>query len=236
MLERIDHGIWHAEDDLFMPGKIHFRVRMTVIQLEGNRLMLISPISMKPALAEAIEKLGKVTWIVAPNAFHHLFIRESLERWPEAELWGPSALHKKRKRLSFTGTLNGNVPQAWEKDLELQWIQGAPRMDEVVFFHKPSQTLIVTDLVFHINRYKTKRTAIMLRMAGVHKRFAQSRLWRFLLVKNRSKVAQSVASIFRWDFQRVVMAHGDILEENVRAQMAQALEWMLNKEKLPIAS
>lgn len=232
MLTQITEQLWYAEDDLFMPGRIHFRCRMTIIRLADDRLLLYSPIKIDDGLAQEIEKLGQVTWLVGPNGFHHLFLRDGLARWPDAELWGAPSLARKRKRLLFTGLLNGELPQAWQQDLETQLIQGMPAVTEVVFFHKPSKTLIVTDLVFNIQDFKNKRTSLLLRLAGAHKKVAQSRLWRFG-VKNREAGGASLATIFGWDFQRVVMAHGIIIEDDARNRLKKALSWMLKDQTLP---
>lgn len=226
MLRQVSENIWCAEDELFMPGKIHFTCRMTLVRLADKRLLLISPIRMSDDLAREIDALGQVTWLVAPNAFHHLFLRDSLKRWPEAEMWAAPALPKKRKNLSFTGTLDGELPQAWQAEIDTQLIAGAPKMTEVVFFHKPSKTLIVTDLIFNIQKYKNRRTGLVLRLVGAHKKVAQSRAWR-LIVKDRRSAGKSAAAVFRWDFERVIMAHGNMIEDNAKANLKQGLTWML---------
>jgi len=232
MLSQIAENLWCAEYDLLMPGKFHFRCRMTVIRMPNSELMLLSPIPIDDDMANEINGLGKVTWLVAPNNFHHLFLRAASERWPEAEIWGPPGLSEKRKRLTFTGTLGEAMPDAWAGTLEVQRVHGAPKMNEHAFYHKPSKSLIVTDLMFHIHHYKTKRTALLLHMIGTYKKLAQSRFWR-IFTKERTKAGESAAALFRWDFQRIIVGHGEILEKDVREKAENALRWMLKGQEIP---
>ena len=234
MLEQVDQGLWCAGYDLMLPGKIHFNCRMTIIQMPHGQLLLHSPVPIDDGLAKEIETLGQVAWVVAPNNYHHLNLRACAQRWPDAALWGPPGLSEKRKRLDFSGTLGQGMPEAWESTLAVQWVEGAPKMNEFAFFHKPTKTLIVTDLMFHIHHYQTRQTGLLLRVVGAHKKLAQSRFWRFF-TKERKIAGKSAAALFRWDFQRIIMAHGEILEVDARGKARDALRWMLKDQEIPPA-
>ena len=235
MLKRIDEDLWCAEYDLMLPIKFHFACRMTVIRIPGGKVMVISPIPMDDELSGAIDALGEVAWIVAPNNFHHLFLRAAAERWPNAAIWGPPGLAEKRERLTFSGTLGDAMPATWPDAVATRMVKGAPRMNEFAFFHKPTGTLIVTDLMFHIHHFKTKRTGLLLHMIGAYKKLAQSRFWR-MFTKDRDLAGQSVAALFRWDFRRIIVGHGEIVEENARERAKTALKWMLKHQELPHVS
>ena len=108
-------------------------------------------------------------------------------------------------------------------------------MNEVVFFHKPTKTLIVTDLIFNIHEVANFRTKFLFWFMGAWKKPAQSRLWR-MLTKDRQAAGASVSQLLQADFSRVVMAHGRILEENAKEQFTQAVSWMLQGHKAQLAA
>jgi hypothetical protein len=100
-------------------------------------------------------------------------------------------------------------------------------MSEHVFFHDRSGSLIVTDLMFNVQRCQSSLMSVLLRLAGAYRKTAQSRVWR-LLVKDRAAAAKSVSKVLSWDFQRVVVAHGDVVSEDARGRAVRALSWMTN--------
>lgn len=231
MLHSVCDGIWAAHDGMYMPGKLmHFHLRMTIVKLPDETLMLISPIPMDDALAAEIDALGTVAHIVAPNNFHHLYAGAAKERYPNARLYGSRGLNRKRKDLPIEETLNDQAPEAWATLMDQRVVQGSPGMNEVVFYHRPTRTLIVTDLVFNIHEYKGLLTGMILRMVGAHRRVGQSRLWRFI-TKNREDAGASVRKILEFDIQRVIMAHGEIVEREARASLSSGLYWMLGKPR-----
>lgn len=226
MLEPIAEGLWHDQFDLFVPPGLHMRGRMVVARLSNGRLWIWSPIPIDDGLAREIEALGEVGHIVAPNALHHLHFAAAAERFPSAERWIAPALAHKRPDLAGCGRLDDEPPAAWAGELEQLRVEGAPKLDEVVFFHRASKSLIVTDLVFNVLEYRGWFSGLVFRMVGAHKRLAQSRALR-MLVRDRAAAAASARRILAWDFERVVMAHGEIVDRDARARMTEALRWML---------
>lgn len=232
MLAQVAPNVWCAQDSISMPGKICFPIRMTIIRLSGSRLLLHSPIEMNDALAKAIDQLGKVTWLVGPNCFHHLYLRGAQERWPQAALWLAPSLDKKRKNLNHNGILSNKGLPEWQDELSCLVIDGLPKLNELVFFHHESRTLVVSDLLFNMHCPANKRTGLLLKMVGAYKKPGQSRLLR-LLTKDRQKAGVSAGKIFQWNFSRILMAHGEIIETNARETLASALSWMLKGQQVP---
>ncbi len=229
MLKTIVEGqLWVAEDDLFMPGGVHFPIRMTVIKLSGGGLWLHSPVPIDDALAANLKALGPVEHIVAPNALHHLYLADCAKRYPDACVYGPKALVDKRPEVAFDAFLDEDNAWLWGAEVDQRFIQGIPWMQETVFFHKPSATLVVTDLVFNIHKSpRLMSKLVLIFMAGAWKKLAQSRLVRFS-TKDKQAAGASAARIFEWDFKRLIMAHGDIVEHNARTGLKEALSWMLS--------
>lgn len=231
-LKEVAKDMWCAQGDLFMPGKIHFPVRMVVVRVDEGSLCLHSPIALDEETIGELKALGEVKWIIAPNKLHHLYVEKAKEAFPDALLYGAPGLEEKRKDIDFDHILDEDKCYPWSSVLQHKMVKGAPEMNEFVFFHELTQTLIVTDLVFHIQGCQNWRSVLLFRLVGAYRRLSQSRLWR-LFTKDRNAAGASVREILSWDFKRVVMAHGAIVEgDDLHERMSQGLSWMLRGDKI----
>ncbi|MFW6067166.1 MAG: DUF4336 domain-containing protein [Myxococcota bacterium] len=222
-LERLDDGIWVAARPL-RKTFADLGARMTVVRLEGGGLWVCSPVRLDEETRAAVEALGPVRCIVAPNRFHHLFLDPWLRAYPEAERWAAPGLPAKRSDLDFTATLDDEPPPSWRGTLDQHHVGGMPAMDEVVFFHAASRTLVVTDLLFH-KRSAQGLQKLFWRANGCYGRLAPSRVLR-LLIRERHDLRLSVDRILEWDFDRVVVAHGDVLESGGREAVRAGFAWL----------
>ncbi|HET6584301.1 MAG TPA: DUF4336 domain-containing protein, partial [Nannocystaceae bacterium] len=211
---------------------MHLPLRMTVIRI-GEALWVHSPVELSDELAREVDELGRVAWIVGPNSFHHLRLRPWRERWPQAELWAAPGLEVKRSDLAFTGVLPTAIPTQWSGHIEAVALEGAPKLGEVVFFHVPSRSLVCTDLVFNIQNPRGWAVWPILKLMGTYKRFAASSFWK-LLAKDRARLAASIERVLAWDIERIVMAHGEIVDTEAHRRLADALAWMREgRERAP---
>jgi hypothetical protein len=218
--------LWTVEHPLRFPGGVQLPARMTIVRLSDGDLLLHSPVPIDDTLAAELSALGPVAHVVAPNLFHHLFVSKALARYPQALLTAAPGLAEKRPRLPVADVLSDEPPPAWEGILDQVLIRGAPRLNEVAMLHRPSGTLIVTDLVFNVRQPKGWATSLALRMMGTHNRLRQSRAWH-LYIKDRQEARKSVEKVLSWEFDRVLPGHGEILEGNARAAMREAL-WVVH--------
>ena len=220
-LRALAPGLWVAEDEIRVAG-LPTTIRMTVLQRPEGLLVLHSPVEISDALAEALDAIGPVRELIAPNRLHHLFLLGAQGRWPDARLWGVPGLPAKRPDLVFDAVFGASTPVALADTVECQLIAGCPSVSEVAFFHPPSRTLILTDLVFNVHHSPSLVGELYLRASGAWRRCAQTPLMR-ALVADRDAVRRSYARLFDWDFERLIMAHGDIIEGQARAALRRAL-------------
>ncbi len=226
MLTKIADQIWEAQVDLEMMGSwIVFPCRMTIIRLADGALMLHSPIGIDDALARDIAALGEVRYLVAPNCFHHLYLTKVMARYPEAELYTAPGLAQKRPDLDVTAEIRPDKHLPWAEEFTWFTLAGAPKMNEVIMLHKRSKTLIVTDLIFNMYEVRGVLTPWLLRCAGVWRKPGQSRVWR-ILTADRGKAKSSLKPVFQEDFERIVMAHGEVIDQDVKAVLNRSLAWM----------
>jgi len=222
---QLDDDLWvidHAFTMLGMP----IGTRTTLIRLQDGGVFLHSPGPLDVQLAKQIDALGPVRCIVAPNKFHHLFVAENARAWQGATVHLAPGLAAKRKNLSFNEELSDAPAQAWKGQLEQVWIHGAPAMNEIVFFHAASRTLVLTDLCFNVPDSPSLLARLFLKANDAYGRFGPSRMLR-LMLRDRAAGRASLEQVLAWDFERVVLSHGDVVEQGGRARMREAFGWLL---------
>lgn len=207
------------------PLGFQFPARMTVLPLDGGRIALVSPIPIDALIAAELSALGEVAYLIAPNLLHHLYLSDALKHYPSARVVAPQGLRKKRPDLRIDLTLEGLLPEELTNAVDVRFVAGAPGLDEFVFFHRATRTLVVSDLVFNIVQPRGVIAHLALFLVGAHKRLASSRALR-VIVKDRAHCAASCAEILALPFETLVMAHGEIVREDARARLTQALAWL----------
>ncbi|HVV50287.1 MAG TPA: DUF4336 domain-containing protein [Polyangia bacterium] len=221
-------GIWSHVHRQRLPGGAVMQARMNVVRLGDGASLVHSPTPLDDALAAEIAALGPVAYVVAPNCFHHLHVAPFLARFPGAKLYAAPGLARKRPDLTSTGTLDDGAAVPWAGVLDHLTLAGVPRLNEVVFLHRGSRSLLVTDLLFNVTAPGNWMTALALRLMGTYKRLGPSRLLRWRLTKDRAALKASVERMLAWEFVRVVPGHGEVFEAPEARERARAsLGWVL---------
>lgn len=197
---------------------------MTVIRLSTGGLVLHSPVSLRDALAEEINIIGEVKYLVAPNRFHHLHIGDWAALYPEAEVWGVPGLAEKRRDVKFDRVLDDDSAIGPEAEVGHFLFLGAPALNEVVFHHPESKTLILTDLLFNYSGDLPLGLKLVTKTAGVYGAPNVSRLIRYFIVKDREKAREPARRVISLNFERIILSHGDIIETSGREALRKAFQ------------
>jgi hypothetical protein len=226
-LKPIAEGVWGHDGAVTVSPGMRMPARGTIVRLADGGLLLHSPLRIDDDVASEIDALGVVRLIVAPSCLHWTFVKSALERYPGARVLGAPGLDSKltaKAKVAFEAlpTRGGLDPAG---SLEVELVGGAPSLNEHAFFHAPSRTLLVSDLIFNVNEGESFGMGLVLRVVGAHHRVAQSRMWR-LLAKDRAAAAESASRILGWQFDRVVVAHGDVIADDAHERARVALSWM----------
>jgi hypothetical protein len=223
-LRQLAEDLWVAERPQRFYG-LPVGTRMTVIRLPGGRLLLHSPVALDAGLRAQLDGLGQVRYAVAPNRVHHLYAGDVATVYPGTRLWVGPGLERKRPDLAFEALLGDEPPAEWRDQVGQVFFRGRPYENEVVFFHRPSRTLILCDLAFNFGPRSALPTRVLmglLRSTG----FGPSKLDP-LLIRDRAAARESLERILAWDFDRVVVAHGDVLEHGGREALRSGYAWLL---------
>jgi len=216
--------LWIADQPLRFFG-VELGARMTVVRLADGRLLLHSPIAWSRELGGAIDQLGVPAVLVAPNRFHHLYVADWRRAYPGARLFAAPGLAAKRPDLASADVLGDRPDPAWSDVLDQVAVAGFPVVNEVVFFHAPSATVVATDLLFHVGQASPWLTRFFFRLAGAYGRPATTLLER-LLIRDRAAFRGSLDRVLAWPFERLIVAHGEVLERGGRAALADAYAWL----------
>lgn len=230
-LVRLSERILYVDHPQRLAMGFHLPTRMTIIQLTNGDLALISVVPLSEELRIKLADLGAVKYLIAPNLLHHLYLKAAKRAFPGARVLAPKALRTKRADLHIDFDLEDSLPPDLSYELTTIHIEGAPGIDEFVFFHPASKTLIVTDLVFNVRGPEGFVSHLMLFMVGCYKRLGQSRVWRFA-TKDIDAFDQSLLRVLELDFDQLVMAHGDVIQEDANALLRLALPKNIPRRRL----
>lgn len=226
LTEFIPGRIWLCDYPVRYAGS-RFLARMTVLRLNSGKLLLHSPCEIDSALAAELSNLGEVAHIVAPGTYHYLHVPSCQARFPEAQTYLCPGVETKRPDLQFDWILGPRPPLEWAEELDQVLIRGTRFISEVAFFDRVSRTLLLVDLIENIGD-DTPGTDWVLRFWWK----AITRMWNRpapapeyqLGWGRRDLVAAALARILEWDFDRVIISHGDLIDVDAKAVVERAWE------------
>ncbi|KAA8647131.1 hypothetical protein EYZ11_012147 [Aspergillus tanneri] len=237
-------------------GHLKFGGRGTLVKLASGSIAVFSPVSLTPEVRAAVNSLeGNVKYIAALDLEHHLHLTSWKKAYPEAEIIAPEGLWEKRQsNPEFKDTVfqhvfckedrgRHKISEEFDSEFDTEYVYGHPSR-ELVFFHKRSRTLIEADLLFNLparEQYsKSNESAtggLLTRLicpmlsttppATWQKRF----VWYVLSTADRQAFTESMRRIDRWDFNRLIPCHGDVVESGGKAVFRTVMEWFLENDK-----
>ena len=232
LTEFVPDTIWTWDYPVHYFG-IDLSARMTVLRLQNESLIVHSPGPIGPDLAQEIKNLGQPSHIIAPGSFHYLHVAEAQSRFPEAITWICPGIESKQPDLSFDWILSDRASEDWNGEIEQVLVRGTRFMSEVAFFHRSSKTLLLVDLIENIGD-ATPGTDWKLKLwwKGVF------HMWNTpkpapeyqLGWKDKKAAAKSLNRILDWDFQRIVISHGENIHENAKDVARQA--WLERRRRI----
>jgi hypothetical protein len=224
MLSAVAEDIYTLEVP-FRIGGMELGGRMTVIRLPGGGLWIHSPVRLEAATRAAVEALGPVRFLVAPNLMHHIHMKDWAAAFPEARVVALPGLRRKQPELRIDVELGDTPDAGYAEVITQQRIRGIPKLEELVFLHRPSRTLLVTDIAFHIRQSPSWFTRTYLRLSGTYGKLAPTMLLKSM-VKDRAALRASLETVLSLDFERVVVCHGEVLERGGREALRSGFAWL----------
>ena len=228
--EEFAEDLWIVERPNVRDIGLVFTTRMVVIRLSDGSLWVDSPVSVSFDTLKRVTALGPVRYLVAATPRHVWRLAEWHAQFPDAQLWAakPSPLTLKKGNLEFIGILTDTPPRAWADDFEQVPFRGNPLIEEVIFLHRKSRTVILDDLIQNHPAVTGRplRNALF-KLAGVAYPQGGVPLDIRLSFIHRDRARRSLEKLLSWDFDKVIIAHGVCVERNARAFVARAFQWLM---------
>lgn len=197
--------------------------RMTILTLRDG-VVLHSPVPIDEGLRADIERIGPVRAIVAPSNCHHLFVGDAQRAFPGVPTYAIEGVAAKRKDLSVAP-----FPEdAWQGELEHVTIGNAV-MREIVFLHRASRTVIGVDFVEHFRDETVGADRMMrfwIKLFGMWNKARPAPELR-LFTRDRAAARAAIEQILAWDFDRMMIAHGEPFERGAKDAVRDAWSFVL---------
>ena len=227
MLEQFGPSLYVADGPTVSFFGFPYPTRMAVARLSNGDVWVWSPIALTRELAEDVQSIGPVRHIVSPNKLHHLFLQEWAERWPDARLYAPPGLARKKPALHFYAELGDEPSPSWDADIDQVVFRGSFAMSEVAFFHRGSRTAIIGDLIqrfcgANISGWR----GMVMRLGGLGgERGSTPRDWRASFLR-RGPARAARQKVLNWNPERLLIAHGSCAQTGADKIIAAALNWI----------
>jgi hypothetical protein len=235
-LKPVTDDVWIVDGPLieFRPPllRMPFPTRMTAIRI-GRELFIHSPTPLTAELKVEIAAIGDPAWIIGPNRIHYWWIPEWCDAYPDAVTYlAPRIMDQAGGRLDRVShrcrPLADRSGYAWDGTIDTLPVHGN-FMSEVVFFHRPSRTLVLTDM---IENFEPQKLGMFFRvltwLAGVH--HPDGKMPRDMRLTIRARAAELRAAVelmIGWDPARIILAHGRWYERDGADELRRAFRWLL---------
>ncbi|MCL1989925.1 MAG: DUF4336 domain-containing protein [Defluviitaleaceae bacterium] len=235
-LKKVDENIWIIDGEVIkmkvLALSVPFSTRMTIIKLKNGKLWCYSPIEPTQQLLKEVNQLGEVGYLISPNKLHYAYIQKWQKEYPLALTYASPGVKKrsssKKHLIHFTHELQNHAPDEWEKEIEQLIFKGSPILEEVVFFHKGSKTLILADLIenFEGEKIKSRFWGCVHKIGRIAAPDGQTPLDYRLSFINKKEARKNYKQMLNWKPEKIIIAHGRWFEKNGVEELRRAFRWL----------
>ncbi|KAK5171964.1 uncharacterized protein LTR77_003601 [Saxophila tyrrhenica] len=259
VIRRVTPNILVCSTPFLRFGRIKVGGRGTIVKLKDDSLAVFSPTaltsSVKQQMQEQLQSTN-VKYITALDGEHHIFLESWHKQYPNAVVIGPETLPAYRDKQGYF-----KIPQdkwrlfkkgdaeSWKIDPTFdaefdREYNDAHANKELVFNHKPSRTLIEADLMFNLPATEQfSKTGLSPTSGFLSRLFTglnntqgeatwQKRLiWYGISSGDRKGYNESVSRVAKWDFDRIIPCHGDVIESGGKGIFEKVMAWHLEANK-----
>jgi hypothetical protein len=213
-LSEIDVGILTVTGDIRMP-MMSLPRRMTVVRLNGSRLIVFSAIALNEDEMTRLEAYGRPAFLIVPSDKHRLDAKPWKNRYPAMQVIAPEGARAKVEDVVPVDTV---APQFDDPNVQFVAVPGTRGHEAALVVRTPNgTTLVLNDLVGNIRSEPGSRTWL-LQLAGFAGKEAQiPRVVKMVMIKDANALR---AQLTQWaeieSLNRILVSHGLPIEENPR--------------------
>jgi hypothetical protein len=220
-MRKLADNLWVMHFPLALLRFIRIGRTVTIIRLSSGELLIHSTAPFTGNDVATIESLGRPAAILEATLMHDTFAAAAHAVFPNVPIFAPDGFseiaHVPTRSIAAT-------PETWSDEVGILPLEGMPKVQEHVVFHRSTRTLIVGDIIFNFGPDTPPLTRFMLRWAtGLKHNPGMSRMFR-MMVRDENAFRRSVQQMMRWEFDRVIPGHGRIIEGDGGEQMLHALQ------------
>lgn len=216
------------------------------VRLPSGGVACFSPVALTDEVRTTVKEMGPMKYLVAPDYEHHIYMTPWSKEYPQAKVIGVEGLDDKKKKedikfdVIFTKENRHNlkVDEEFDNEFDVEYVPGHGNK-ELVVNYKKEKTLIEADLLFNLpakEQYSKSDEnpnqgilTSMFNYSGAatgdptwHRRL----LWYGIAI-DRKSFNESVSKIAKWDFERIIPCHGDVVETNGKSVFRDVMKWHL---------
>lgn len=199
---------------------------MVVVRLPNDDLFVNSPARLTQERVEALSDLGTVRYVTPSSKLHgHSYMEAYKQAFPEVELFAAPGLDRRRTDLAFDGLLGSAPDSRWADSIDHAAFLGHWWLTEIEFFHRPSRTLVLGDICYNVGAEAPLKTRLAARLVGMYGDVAVPLDIRHTM-KNEAAGRRSIERILDWEFERVIVGHGEVAERDAKRRVREAFDWL----------
>ncbi|CAN5474397.1 DUF4336 domain-containing protein [soil metagenome] len=232
-LKPVAKDLWIVDGPVIKFGplglRMKFPTRMTIMGAGARDLLIHSPTPLSAQLRAEIAQIGIPRWIVGPNRIHYWWIPDWHAAFNEADIYlAPRIREQAGDRIRFPSrTLDAAAGYPWDDSIDTLSVTGR-YMTEVVFFHRASKTLVLTDLIENFEPAKLGSRAMrwLVKLGGADG--GMPRDLRMTFAGRRQHLQAAIRRMIAWNPERIIVAHGQWYERNGADELRRVFRWLLD--------
>ena len=219
-MRQIAENVWLVQYPLTLLG-LRIGRNVSVIRLASGKLIIHSTGPFTAVDVAKIQALGEPAWLLDVTRFHDSCAGEGRAAFPDVAYLVPATFPKQER---LRATVITEAPAEWAGEVELRKIDGMPKVQEFAVYHRTSRTLIVGDLLFNFPEDATWWTRLAARwLLRLDRLVGMSMVFRSM-IQDKAAFRRSLDDILAWDFDRVIVGHGEIVERGGKALLRRVVD------------
>ena|SRR5207249_3382851 len=135
---------------------IDFKRNVALLRLSDGRVVIHSTAPFTADDIAAIRRFGEPAWLVDATLMHDTFAKHGRVAFPDLPYLAPNGFNR---ASGITTEPLESPPSDWKGEIDVLKLDGN-RMNEHVFFHRRSATLVVADLFFFLSERDARLGAL----------------------------------------------------------------------------
>lgn len=228
-IEQIDDDVFMARGSIKMNALTRITRNMAIIRHEGE-LTLIDPLRLNSAEEAKLDTLGTVTNIIRLGAFHGLDDPYYVDRY-DCKLWAQEGgTTYPKPEISVTLSEATKLPFP---DGKLLTLNGTVQPESVLLLKRGKGLLLTCDAIQHYGDYSNNNflARLLMPFIGFPKKTIVGPIWLKVMTPEGKSLESEFHRILELDFDRLLSAHGTLIERDAHSLVAQAINTAFSEKK-----